>query len=415
MAENTIACPECGHEFSVTGALSAEIEEKYNKKFKMAAQKKEAEIEKLQDDLEQEKKLLAKKQSDLDKTIQDKLSVEKVELEKKIRLSVTDQNRLEFEDLKTQVQEKSKQIQDSQKTELELRKKSRELEDREKSLELDLQRKFDAEKTNIEETVAKRISEDQRLKTAEKDKQLEDMRKQIEDLKRKAEQGSQQTQGEVLELEIEASLKSSFPHDEIVPVPKGMKGGDIIQKVKTTSGQDAGIIIWETKRTKSWSDGWIEKLKEDQRSISAEFSVIVTQILPKGVSHLAQIDGVWVADYLSFVGIAVALRSHVLQLFHARAVAAGKGEKLDFLYSYLTGTQFKQRIEVIVESFKTMQEDLDKEKRVIQKCWATREQQIARVLTSTVGMYGDIQGIVGASLPKISALELEAPNGGSDS
>jgi hypothetical protein len=257
--------------------------------------------------------------------------------------------------------------------------------------------------------VARKFTEDQRLKTAEKDKQLEDMRRQIEDLKRKAEQGSQQTQGEVLELEIESNLRTAFPHDEIIPVPKGMKGGDIIQKVKTTSGQDAGVIIWETKRTKSWSDGWIDKLKDDQRSIAAEFAVIVSQVLPKGVSHLAQIDGVWVADFLSFVGIAVALRSHVLQIFQARAVAAGKGEKLDFLYSYLTGTQFKQRVEVIVESFKSMQEDLDKEKRVIQKGWATREQQIARVLVSTVGMYGDIQGIVGASLPKIAALELEGP------
>ena len=404
-----IECPKCGNEFSVAEALSSEIEEKFKKKFQKDALKKEAEIEKIQEDLENEKKSLLKKQADMEKTIQEKLNLEKVELEKKIRISLASQSKVELEDLKNQVQEKSKQVQDAQKIEIDLRKKSRELEEKEKSLELDLQRKFDAEKAKIEEDVAKKITEDQRLKAAEKDKQLEDMRRQIEDLKRKSEQGSQQSQGEILELEIESALKILFPIDQIDPVPKGMKGGDIIQKVTNSSGQQVGTIIWETKRTKSWSDGWIDKLKEDQRAISAESAVIVTQILPKDVSHLALIEGVWVVDFMAFRGIAVALRSNLIQLFQARAVVAGKGEKMDFLYNYLTGTQFKQRIETIVESFRTMQEDLDKEKRVIQKGWAAREQQLVRVLTSTVGMYGDIQGIVGASLPRIAALELEMP------
>lgn len=409
MTENKVECPKCGYEFSVTEALSAELEEKFNKKYQKVTQKKEAEIEKIQDEIEKEKKALAKKQTEIDKIIQDKLVTEKSELEKKIKKSLLDQSKLEVEDLKNQIEEKSKLIEDAQKKELELRKKSRELEDKEKSLELVLQRKFDAEKLKIEEDVSKKIAEDQRLKTAEKDKQLEDMRRQIEDLKRKAEQGSQQSQGEILELEIESALKAIFPIDQIDPVAKGMKGGDIIQKVITSSGQHAGSIIWETKRTKSWSDSWIDKLKGDQRAISAEFAVIVTQVLPKDVSHLAHIDGVWVVDYMTFRGIAVALRSNLLQLFQTRAVVAGKGEKMDFLYNYLTGTQFKQRIETIVESFRTMQEDLDREKRSIQKTWAARDQQLVRVLTSTVGMYGDIQGIVGASLPKIASLELDSP------
>ena len=408
MAENTIECPKCHHTFSVTDALSADIEEKIGRKFQKAAQKREIEIEKLQEDLEKEKKAIAKKQTDLDKLVDDKVNVQKAALEKKLKDEIQSKSKVEIEDLRAQNSEKTKQIEESQKFELELRKKSRELEDKEKTLELELQRKFDSEKIKIEEDVAKKITEDQRLKTAEKDKQLDDMRRQIEDLKRKAEQGSQQSQGEILELEIESALKALFPIDQIEPVPKGLKGGDIIQKVITSSGQHAGTVIWETKRTKSWIDGWIDKLKDDQRAISTEFAVIVTQALPKDISHLALVDGVWIVDFLTFQGIAVALRSSLIQLFQARAVAAGKGEKMDFLYNYLTGTQFKQRIETIVESFRTMQEDLDKEKRVIQKSWAAREQQLARVLTSTVGMYGDIQGIVGASLPKIASLELES-------
>ena len=342
--------------------------------------------------------------------VEDKLNNQKAALEKTLRDEIQSKSKVEIEDLRAQNLEKSKQIEESQKFELELRKKSRALEEKEKSLELELQRKFDVEKLKIEEDLAKKLADDQRLKTAEKDKQLDDMRRQIEDLKRKAEQGSQQSQGEILELEIESALRTLFPIDQIDPVPKGMKGGDIIQKVITSSGQHAGTVIWETKRTKSWSDGWIDKLKDDQRAISAEFAVIVTQVLPKDVTHLALVDGVWVVDFMTFRGIAVALRSSLLQLFQARAVAVGKGEKMDFLYNYLTGTQFKQRLETIVESFRTMQEDLDREKRTIQKTWAAREQQLARVLTSTVGMYGDIQGIVGASLPKIASLELEAPD-----
>jgi hypothetical protein len=409
MAESTIECPKCHHTFSVTDALSADIEEKISRKYKKAAQVKEAEIEKIQEGLEKEKQAIAKKQADLDKLVEDKLNIQKSALEKKLKEELQSKSKVEIEDLRAHNLEQSKQIEESQRVELELRKKSRALEEKEKTIELDIQRKFDAEKVKIEEDVAKKITEDQRLKTAEKDKQLDDMRRQIEDLKRKAEQGSQQSQGEILELEIESSLKTLFPIDQIEPVPKGMKGGDIIQRVITSSGQHAGTVIWETKRTKSWIDGWIDKLKDDQRAISAEFAVIVTQALPKDVPHLALVDGVWVVDFLTFQGIAVALRSNLLQLFQARAVAVGKGEKMDFVYNYLTGTQFKQRIETIVEAFRTMQEDLDKEKRIIQKTWAAREQQLARVVTSTVGMYGDIQGIVGASLPKIASLELEAP------
>ncbi|MGK5084119.1 DUF2130 domain-containing protein [Bdellovibrionota bacterium FG-1] len=414
MAENTIECPKCHHTFSVADALSADIEEKLSRKFQKAAEKKDAELEKLQEGLQKEKQAIAKKQADLDKLVEDKLNIQKIALEKKIKDEIQSKNKVELEDLKAQNLEKSKRIEESQKFELELRKKSRALEEKEKGIELELQRKFDSEKLKIEEDVSKKLAEDQRLKTAEKDKQLDDMRRQIEDLKRKAEQGSQQSQGEILEIEIESALKTLFPIDQIDPVPKGMRGGDIIQKVITSSGQHAGTVIWETKRTKSWIDGWIDKLKDDQRAISAEFAVIVTQALPKDVPHLALLDGVWVVDFLTFQGIAVALRSNLLQLFQARAVAIGKGEKMDFVYNYLTGTQFKQRIETIVEAFRTMQEDLDKEKRTIQKTWSAREQQLARVVTSTVGMYGDIQGIVGASLPKIASLELEAPDGGEE-
>jgi hypothetical protein len=406
MTEKQIQCPHCQASISLTEAITSEIREDYRKKYKEAVLKRDGEIALLQKQMELEKQSIEKQKNDLNQIVMERLQSEKLNLEKKIKEDMSNQTRVEVEDLKNQLTEKTKRVEESQQMELELRKKTRELIEKEQNLELELQRKFDAERLKVQEDTAKRLADDMRLKAAEKDKQLDDMRRQIEDLKRKAEQGSQQSQGEILELEVEAILRSMFPIDSIEPVPKGMRGGDIIHRVNTQSGASAGIMIWETKRTKSWSDSWIEKLKDDQRAISAEFSIIITQVMPKDTTNLVYIDGVWVVDFATFRGIAVALRTHLLQLFQARAMAVGKGETRDFLYDYLIGVQFKQRIEAIVESFQTMQMDLDREKRAIQKSWAAREQQITKILTSTVGMYGDMQGIIGNSLPKIQQLEL---------
>ncbi len=386
MAEK-IECPKCKHGFSVQEALSADLEAKYQKKFATDVKLKEAELEEL---------------------VKAKLSAATNSLEAKLKLELGNKSRLEMEDLRNQVLEKAKIAEESQKTELELRKKQREFEVKEKTFDLELQRRLDEEKVKIQEDTARTLVGEQRLKAAEKDKQLDDLRKQIEDLKRKAEQGSQQSQGEILEIEIESALKSMFPGDQIEPVAKGKAGGDIIHRVITAQGHLAGTILWETKRTKSWSDSWIAKLKEDQRAISAELGVIISQALPRDVSNLTVMDNIWVSDYGTFRGIALALRAKLIQVHQAKASAVNKGEKMDFLFSYLTGTQFKQRIEAILESYQTLRLDLDKERKVIQKMWASREQQIERALSSSITMYGEIHGIVGASLPRIESLEFES-------
>jgi hypothetical protein len=378
---------------SIAQALGAEIEQKLERDFrtKMVSARQE-----LDSKFAQERQQLALR-----------MAAERTELEKKLRDDLANKSRLEFDDLKAQVVEKNQRLEEAQRKELEYRKKQRELEDKEKSLELVVQRKLDEEKTRLAQEVAARVSEEQRQKIAEKDHQLEGMRKQIEDLKRKSEQGSQQIQGEVLELELESLLRSTFPGDQIEPVAKGQKGGDIVHRVVTPSGQVAGTILWETKRTKNWSDGWIDKLKEDQREITAECAVIVSTVLPKGVTRMAQVDGIWVCELGTGVGLAAALRSTLLQVHLARAAAVGKGESADKIYQYMTGTQFKQRVEAIFETFQSMQTDLLREKTAIQKSWAVREKQLAMILNQTVSMYGDIQGMIGSSLPKIAALELD--------
>lgn len=238
------------------------------------------------------------------------------------------------------------------------------------------------------------------------------MQKQIEELKRKAEQGSQQLQGEVQELELEALLSAKFPRDTIQPVPKGEHGGDVLHIVFGPSGQPCGTILWESKRTKNWSDGWLTKLRGDQRSSKAEVAVIVSQTLPKGMETFGLIDQVWITDPRSVVPVAVALRQMLVEVASARQASEGQQTKTEMIYQYLTGPRFRQRVQAIVEAFSSMQEDLAKEKKAITKQWAKREEQIDRVMQATVGMYGDLQGIAGKTLQEIEGLSfktLEAP------
>jgi len=250
------------------------------------------------------------------------------------------------------------------------------------------------------------LEEKNRLILAEKDKQLKDMRNQIDVLKRKAEVSSQQLKGEVLELELEDLLKNAFPFDEIKPITKGMKGADVIQVVKTQYGKICGKILWETKRTKSWSDSWIQKLKDDQRSEKADIAVIVSEVLPKGLSIFREIKGVWVSEISSSISLGVALRVVLIRVAREREFHKGKKEKMELIYSYLTGPEFRNRVEAIIEGFVAMKTELEGEKRAMEKIWSRRAKQIEKVIYNLSGMHGDLEGIAGKALPVIKVLEL---------
>ena len=374
MTTETIKCPKCSAVIELSEAISHDIEirlkQQYENEFEVKVKK--------------EKKLLEEKA--------------KKEAQESVDLKVSD--------LKEQLEEKTRNLKEAQKQELELRKRQRELEEKEEKLELELSRKIDAERQKIIEKTSKEFEETHRLKDAEKDKQLDDMKKQIGELKRKAEQGSQQMQGEVLELELEESLKEEFPFDDIEPVAKGVKGGDIIQTVKTQSGRICGKILWETKRTKNWSDSWIQKLKDDQRDAKADIAILASESLPKGFHHFRQISGVWVTDTHSGVSLALALRVVLIQVTREREIQVGKKEKMEIAYNYLTGQEFRNRVEAIVESFTAMKVDLEAERRAMLKIWSKREKQIERVISNAAGMHGDLQEIAGSSLPTIKMLEL---------
>jgi len=271
-------------------------------------------------------------------------------------------------------------------------------------------RKVDEERRKILESAQKNFEDQHRLKDAEKDKQLADMCRQIEDLKRKAEQGSQKMQGEVLELELEQLLKNEFLFDDINSVSSGIKGADIIQIVKTQTGRECGKILWETKRAKNWSDEWLQKLKDNQRSAKADLAVIVSETLPKGLHHFRQIETVWVTDIPSAISLGLALRTLLIQINKAREIETGKEEKKEVVYNYLMGIEFRNRVQAIMEAFIAMKKDLDSEKRAMESIWSKRDKQIEKVVLNIAGMRGDLEGIVGASLPSIKLLELPSVN-----
>ena len=246
------------------------------------------------------------------------------------------------------------------------------------------------------------------LKEAEKDKLIKDLTTQIGDLKRKSEQGSQQLQGEILEIQLEDLLARTFPHDSIDEVPKGIKGADVLQNVYDATGNRCGAILWESKRTKSWSDKWLPKLRDDQRAAKAEIAAIISIELPKDVSTFSNIDGVWVTNWSCTIGLATALRSSLIEVAHAKQALDGQQGKMDLLYSYLSGSEFRHRVEGIVEAFVTMKTGLDKEKRAMERIWSEREKQLDRAIRQTAGLHGDLSGIIGQALPAIEQLELPA-------
>jgi hypothetical protein len=208
----------------------------------------------------------------------------------------------------------------------------------------------------------------------------------------------------VLELELESLIRAAFPLDQVEPVPKGVTGADVIQRVINRSGHCCGTIVWELKRTKAWSDGWIQKLKDDQRAIRADVAIIVSEVLPKDCSNFTQINGIWVTSPACSINLALALRMNLVDVAVTKLAAVGKNEKMEFIYQYISGPEFRQRVESIVEAFNEMQSDLQEERRIAERRWAKREKQLRRVIYGTSGMYGDFQGLIGSSLQAIAAL-----------
>lgn len=416
MTEPTIICPNCQTEIRLTESLAAPLIAATRKQFEQQLSQKDAEIALREQGVRDKEKQIAETKRHLEEQVTQQVEAQLKEERqrliqeeaRKAKLAVAselDTRVRELADLQEVLKQRDEKLAEAQKAQAELIKKQRELDDAKRELELTVEKRVQDSLTDVRNQAKREAEESLKLKVMEKDQTIASMQQKIEELKQKAEQGSQQLQGEVQELELEALLRAKFPFDAIEPVPKGEFGGDVLQRVNSQSGQSCGAILWESKRTKNWSDGWLVKLREDQRAAKAEVSVLVSQALPKGTETFDVIDGVWVTSPKAALPVATILRYTLLQVSMARQTSEGQQTKTEMVYQYLTGPRFRQRVEAIVEAFSTMQEDLDKERKAIMKQWAKREEQIARVMGATVGMYGDLQGIAGKSLQEIEGLE----------
>jgi hypothetical protein len=299
----------------------------------------------------------------------------------------------------------------AQQAELELRQEKSALDERARGLDLEVARRLDAERRQLEAAIRTGFEERHDLKVKEKDRLIDELRQALEAARRKSEQGSQERQGEVLEIDVQAELERRFPHDLVAPVPKGARGADLVHEVRDAAQRVCGTIVWETKNTRRWQPAWLDKLKADQRALGAGLAVIVTAALPDGIVEFGRLDGVWVAGLRAWPALALALRDQLIAVAFAHAAAGGKQEKVEILYRYLSGDAFKSRIEAMVEAFAALQSGLNRERGAMERIWKEREKQIARVLANTAGMYGEVRGILGASLPDVPALELDPAAG----
>ena len=366
MSKDEIKCPKCGTQISIDEAI---VQKMVN--LKVGKELSDAKIE-------IEKSLREEKGNDL-KILENKLILEKEKREK------------------------------AEKKELEILKKQTELEERVKRQDLEVARKVAEERKTIEEKIRKEEHEKQDFKYHELQKQLNDTKKALTEAQRKSQQGSMQTQGEVLELELEKLLKLSFLTDLIEPVGKGITGADIIQKIIHRSRQQAGIIVWETKRTKGWDDKWIEKLKEDSRNMKASACILVSDNLPKEINGAGLHHGVWVCNFSFAISVATLLRHGILEVFNTVLVNTGKDEKKEAIYDYLCSPTFRQKVDLIVENSAKMLEIVEMEKKWMTKKWASEEVRIRRLQDCALKLWGDISGIAGSSLPEPNSLVLNLP------
>lgn len=410
---DTILCPTCKAEIEVTEVLSTQIREQLRREYQAEQRKKEEDFALREAAIANEQDAVEAARVGLEKDVQTRLAAEREKLTEDSLAKAKEEVSLEMQDMQVQLQETKGKLQDAQKNELELRKQRRELEEQKETLNLEVERTLDEERGKIRETARKEVEQERQLKDADKDKLISDLRTQIEELSRKSEQGSQQSQGEVLEIALEDFLRREFPYDTITPVPKGIHGGDALQTVRDVTGAECGSILWESKRTKAWNDGWLPKLRDDQRAAKAQAAVLVSIELPKGIATFSNIDGVWVTSWPCCLGVAAALRVGLVEVAHARQAHDGKQGKMEVLYNYLSGQEFRHRVEGIVEAFVTLRDELESEKRSMNRVWAKREKQLERALVSTAGLYGDLSGIIGARLPAIAQLELAALPGDS--
>jgi hypothetical protein len=415
MTEPRIICPKCKSSMKLTESLAAPLIAKTRKQVEQQLAEREREFAKREDNLRNSQKAITQARQAIDAEIAKKLQLERTVIAEseavKARLAIgaeIEQRDELLTQLQNNLEANNAKLAEAQRAHADVIRKTRELDDAKRELELSVQKKVQESLDAVRDQAKAEAEDGLKARVSEREAQIAGMQRQIEELRRKAEQGSQQLQGEALEFELERSLRAKFPGDVIEAVPKGEFGGDIIHRVRNEAGRVCGTMLWEAKSTKAWSNKWLEKLRSDQRTADAEIGLLVSNVLPTGLETFDRIDNVWVTKRRFAIPLAIALRQSLIELSDSQQAANGQQTKMEMVYQYLTGPRFRRRIDVIVENFTDMQSDLDRERKAMVRIWAKREEQLRSVLDSSAGLYGDLQGIAGRVLPEIENLKFPA-------
>lgn len=393
-----ITCPNCGHSFDVEEALSGKLEEHYKAEYEKKVADQVEKFKQQKQTLDKEKEEIARQREQQEDLINQELKIKLEKEKEKIKKAAVEDYEEELEALRSENTKQKEQNKALRKKELEIEKLRVNLKDKEEDLELQVEKRVFEQRKSLEAELKKKAQEGFELERKQLQKQIEDSRKLAEVMKRKAESGSQQMQGEIQELALEELLGRLYPFDKIEEVPKGIRGADCIQYVTNQNQQKCGSIVYESKRTKHFSDEWIEKLKQDQVNCKADVAVLVTQAMPADLDKFGERNGVWVCQYNEVKGLSYILREMLVRIGSVKSSQENKGQKMELLYNYMTSPEFSQNIKRIVENYNSMIDQLNKEKRAMHQNWAKREKQIWSVQENIAALFGSIEGIAGKEL-----------------
>ena len=409
---NKIECPNCGHKIDVNDILYHQVDGELRKKYSAELAREKDKYQDKLDSLNEERKKLEGEKKRQDEAVADAIKAglkeEKKRLQAEIRARMEEEQSERIRSLQEELDQKSGQLKDFNKAKSEIERLKREKDELKGSIEAESEKKL-SEMIGVEkERIRKNEEQKSQLRLSEKEKIIEQLSERLKEAQRKAEQGSSQLQGEVQEMAIEEWLSVNFPLDTIEEIKKGARGADCLQIVNTRTRQNCGTIYYESKRTKGFQPGWIEKFKNDIREKGADIGVLVTESMPGDMERMGLKDGIWVCTFEEFRSLCVVLRDSVIKLSNVVVTQENKGDKMGMIYDYLTGNEFRLQVEAIVEGFTQMQTDLESEKRAINSIWKKREKQIEKVLLNTNYMYSSVKGIAGSAIQSVPLLEFPA-------
>jgi len=409
-AQPPIKCPECGHEFDISDVLYDQVEHELKKSFeaqlKVEREKFRGESEKLQQQKEQLEKDRQEQEESIKLAVKEKLQMQSKALAEKISAELRDEQEGQLKTLREELQSKSEQVKDLNKARADLERLKREKDELQGKAEAEMERKLSQQIAEERQKIRENEEEKSLKLVTERDQLIGQLKEQMEIMKRKAEQGSMQMQGEVQELIIEDWLSATFPLDTIEEIKKGARGADCIQTINTRTATHCGKVYYESKRAKSFQPLWIEKFKADIREKGANIGVLVTEAMPSDMNRMGYRDGIWICSFPEFKGLSHVLRESVISMHRVVSQQENRGDKMSMVYDFLTSDEFRLQVEAIVEGFTQMKVDLDSEKRAMTSIWKKREKQIEKVLLNTSDMYSSIKGIAGSAVPAVKLLEL---------